>query len=658
MGMVIYNNLPAMSILNENNKNLKKASKAMGQLSLGEKIRNAGDDAATYAITEKMKGKIRAIDQCHANSDKGKSMLDLASAAVDEQVNIMKQVKVCALRATDGTYTDLDRATIQKEVAQMLDQSDTIAHQTTFNGIHLLNQRTISRRDFWFNSDAPYQPNKDNTPVLSQAVSSNYTVPTGAYVTISPNGSNTYDTSRVIQGNSSTSLPSDGSWVWDNATGTPQKVVAGTNPDGTQTLYLGSVGGTRVTVSGKSNPSSNPADTSTNISALAHPANTTMPNVGDKVAKNSTVTMDAAGNVVTPEYNVVNAPGSGVLSYKDTSQSSISVMELDFSALQAAVSSVGDLDGKGFSMNCGGCQQFVTIMFDASSDVTKMYEGSSGSPRPLSYVVGVANVDMSDLANSLTQTIFNGISVANPGSGGKMLPSTNDTSTTITSIHSIKLNYYASTGKFTISKSGPSITFMNGIRGEMVEEDYYQPHQLKALQTDVTSAQFTNVKLPTTTLDALFPYPGDRWDTDITPGDWPKEDEWPKGYDLLTDAEKKQRWGEEIWQYPVKIKKLDVATCVSTMEKANVFLTQVDQAIKFLLNANTTLGAESARMNFTMDNLTTRSENETGTVSVMRDTDVAKSYTDYVTNNILGQASQAMLAQANRNSQDVLSLLQ
>ena len=655
MGMVIYNNLPAMSILNENNKNLKKASKAMGQLSLGEKIRNAGDDAATYAITEKMKGKIRAIDQCHANSDKGKSMLDLASAAVDEQVNIMKQVKVCALRATDGTYTDLDRATIQKEVAQMLDQSDTIAHQTTFNGIHLLNQRTISRRDFWFDSAAPYQPNKDNTPVLTQALAHEYSVPSGAYVTIASDGSNTYDASKVVKGNDCTGLPADGDWVWDNAAGAKAQIVKVGD-----TLHIGSSSGPMVMVNGQKNPPNNPAASSTNISTLAHPKNTVQPAVGTTVAKSPNVSMNSAGTVTTPEYNVVNAPGSGEVSYYDTTATSTYVMELDFSALQGAISNIGDLDGKGFSLNCSGCEQFITVMFDAGSNVTKLYEGSSGNPHPLSYVVGVADVDMSDFANSLTKTIFNGISTSNPSSGGAMLPSSNDVSVGMEKPqrHSIRLNYYAATGKYTISKNGPSISFMNGIRGQMVEEDYYQPHQLKALQTDVTSAQFTNVKLPTTTLDALFPYPGDRWDTDITPGDWPKEDEWPKGYDLLTDAEKKQRWSEEIWQYPVKIQKLDVATCVSTMEKANVFLTQVDQAIKFLLNANTTLGAESARMNFTMDNLTTRSENETGTVSVMRDTDVAKSYTDYVTNNILGQASQAMLAQANRNSQDVLSLLQ
>ncbi|WP_276840349.1 flagellin, partial [Anaerovibrio lipolyticus] len=364
MGMVIYNNLPAMSILNENNKNLKKATKAMGQLSLGEKIRNAGDDAATYAITEKMKGKIRAIDQCHANSDKGKSMLDLASAAVDEQVNIMKQVKVCALRATDGTYTDIDRATIQKEVAQMLDQSDTIAHQTTFNGIHLLNQRTLSRRDYWFDSDAPYKPNVDNTPVLTQAVGGEYRETMGTYYPLY-NGVG-YDQNSLHGGSDRTTLPSVGEWVWDSASNSAKQVTK----DSTGTLLIG---GTRVTVNGKSNPPGNPPDSSTNVKEPILDARTTPPNVGSQVAISNKPSFDSSGNVLTE--TVTETPGSHVLSYFKPVADQIhgsgpSVMELDFTALQGAVSNVGDLDGKGFSMDCGACDQFITVMFDSNSSVT------------------------------------------------------------------------------------------------------------------------------------------------------------------------------------------------------------------------------------------------------------------------------------------------
>lgn len=60
----------------------------------GMKINSAGDDASGYAISEKMRVKLRALGQCKENTIKGKDMIETASAAVDQQVNIMKQIKL------------------------------------------------------------------------------------------------------------------------------------------------------------------------------------------------------------------------------------------------------------------------------------------------------------------------------------------------------------------------------------------------------------------------------------------------------------------------------------------------------------------------------------------------------------------------------------
>ena len=109
MGMVIYSNLAAMSALHENNRNEKSVAKALKQAASGMKLNSAGDDASGYAISEKMRVKLRALGQCRENSVKGQDMLKTASAAVDSQVDIMKRVKTVALQATDDTYTDKDR---------------------------------------------------------------------------------------------------------------------------------------------------------------------------------------------------------------------------------------------------------------------------------------------------------------------------------------------------------------------------------------------------------------------------------------------------------------------------------------------------------------------------------------------------------------------
>lgn len=90
-----------------------------------------------------------------------------------------------------------------------------------------------------------------------------------------------------------------------------------------------------------------------------------------------------------------SSPGNDVLTYFDPSVSVPynSITELDLSSLSAHVANVPqDLDGLGFSFDCGGCDQFVTIMFDASTGDSKLYEGNTGNPPPLCYVIGVENV--------------------------------------------------------------------------------------------------------------------------------------------------------------------------------------------------------------------------------------------------------------------------
>ena len=98
--------------------------------------------------------------------------------------------------------------------------------------------------------------------------------------------------------------------------------------------------------------------------------------------------------------------------------------------------------------------------------------------------------------------------------------------------------------------------------------------------------------------------------------------------------------------------------CQQQGERANDFLADVDQAIKYLLNANTTLGAESSRLDYTQDNIVVMQENTTAAESVQRDADIAKVAMEQAKYNFLQQASQSMLAQANQTPNGVLSLLQ
>jgi flagellin len=97
---------------------------------------------------------------------------------------------------------------------------------------------------------------------------------------------------------------------------------------------------------------------------------------------------------------------------------------------------------------------------------------------------------------------------------------------------------------------------------------------------------------------------------------------------------------------------------ISTQTKANAAINVLDNALQKALDQQTTIGSVESRLSYTSSNLTTASENVQASESTIRDADMAKEMTEYTKNNVLLQAAQSMLAQANQSSSSVLSLLQ
>ena len=96
---------------------------------------------------------------------------------------------------------------------------------------------------------------------------------------------------------------------------------------------------------------------------------------------------------------------------------------------------------------------------------------------------------------------------------------------------------------------------------------------------------------------------------------------------------------------------------VSTVSKANSAITAINSAINKVSTHRAKLGASQNRLEHTINNLKTTNENMTAAESRIRDTDMAKEMAAFTKNNILNQAAQSMLSQANQQPQGVLSLL-
>ena len=115
----------------------------------------------------------------------------------------------------------------------------------------------------------------------------------------------------------------------------------------------------------------------------------------------------------------------------------------------------------------------------------------------------------------------------------------------------------------------------------------------------------------------------------------------------------------DMRSYALGLKATDGTTLnISTQKFANAAINVLDSALQKCLNQSTTIGAVESRLEYTSANLVTASENTQASESTLRDADMAAEMTAYTKNNVLLQAAQSMLAQANQNSSSVLSLLQ
>jgi flagellin len=120
------------------NINSGNASKSMEKLSSGLRINKAGDDAAGLAISEKMRGQIRGLDQASANSQDAISMIQTGEGALNETHSILQRMRELAVQSSTDTNTADDRQKIQGEVDQLAKEITRISNTTEFNTQNLL----------------------------------------------------------------------------------------------------------------------------------------------------------------------------------------------------------------------------------------------------------------------------------------------------------------------------------------------------------------------------------------------------------------------------------------------------------------------------------------------------------------------------------------
>lgn len=145
--MIINHNMSALNTHRQLTVNNANNSKSLEKLSSGLRINRAGDDAAGLAISEKMRGQIRGLDQASRNAQDSISLIQTAEGALNETHSILQRMRELAVQASNDTNSTTDRSEIQKEINQLTDEIDRIANTTEFNTSKLLDGTKEGLRD-------------------------------------------------------------------------------------------------------------------------------------------------------------------------------------------------------------------------------------------------------------------------------------------------------------------------------------------------------------------------------------------------------------------------------------------------------------------------------------------------------------------------------
>jgi len=109
------------------------------RFSTGLKIESAKDDATGLAISERFRSQIKGYETANQNAQDANNMLQVADGALNESHSILQRLRQLAITSANEATTNADRKNIQTEVNQLLDELDTIAGTTQYNGRTLMN---------------------------------------------------------------------------------------------------------------------------------------------------------------------------------------------------------------------------------------------------------------------------------------------------------------------------------------------------------------------------------------------------------------------------------------------------------------------------------------------------------------------------------------
>lgn len=676
MAMVVKNNMSAIRTLNTLNSNSTALQKSLAKVSSGQKINSAQDDASGYAISEKMRVQIRSLDQANQNTQNASSLMKTAEGAVSSTVEILKSLKEKAINAATDTNTDADRATIQKEIDQFIDQIDDNA-LSTFNGKFLVDGSksvagVATRTTMTNQSLATDSTGFTKLTDLKNRNNENLEIASNDKVTASfVMGGKTYTTTYTVSDttlqdvfrklNDEYNIQNDYVEICTDS----GSAASGNTAKTAAKYYIED--GEFLDYNGIDEGSSNSAVTASTGGSYISRGTTSADSATGVVIARGARTDAQSGNIedVQTDGTTAGAAAGGFTFSNDLTSLGLEGNSKDVNGLGnkniiASGTAVYGVSGGNITNGTDGSTKGINKAqaIATSTVVTHSFKVNS-KPGVKADAFGFA-IDAYDSTRADGVSSHTGVIYAAVDANGFTVNGTADSSTSFAA--SVANGSYvggASTGMSLVSagkqvgvKSSMDRQYTaDGTMGVTItsKRDGIEG-QISGLTISIADSEGNVKKSANAALDAF--------ETKIYAKN--ESDANELSFQVGASANQSIAVGlEDMRSEALGLKGSDGSkVSVATQDKANAAVDVFDNAIQKALDQQTTIGSVEARLEYTSNNLTTSSENVQAAESTIRDADMAKEMTTYTRNNVLLQAAQSMLAQANQNSSAVLSLLQ
>ena len=634
--MVVQHNMQAANANRMLNVTTSAQSKSTEKLSSGYKINRAADDAAGLTISEKMRKQIRGLDRASTNAEDGVSAVQTAEGALTEVHSMLQRMNELATQSANGTNSTTDRQAIQDEIDQLTTEIDRVSETTKFNETYLLkgdtdgatSAKNVNAHDAGLAGKLVANGDGTSTFKLDKALAD------GDKVTIAGTQYTIGSTTSSADGYGKLSdLSAKTLSVGDSVTtavGNKYTLVdEAKNEDATYT------DGMQINIDGKKYTIGNATDL-TNATLKKADAITL---VSEALQKGKDVSITKIGTVAGM-YAAASAVDIKVVSSLDTGK--ISSLNCG-SGTAGKAPTAAELAGKaGATLGAGdtvtvkGVSTKATNSDPATMNTIKDVVKQLKATDVVKIGTNTLNIaEETDVANN-KYTVNDVLALLNDNDEVTITATTADAKNAMAAAGLTAATAYTAVETKNSSDAKNVISAKDAY--SMMAEELQKASSIGAdVAAEVKSDNSGSFIITQGTVDV-------------------KE---ALSFNLHVGAD-----ADSTNKITVDIDSMSSAGLgikgikADTEQDATYAIDAIADAISQVSSQRSALGAIQNRLEHTINNLDNVVENTTSAESRIRDTDMAEEMVNYSKNNILAQAGQSMLAQANQSNQGVLSLLQ